>query len=108
MAHGLLAHAPPTCVAVFPRDAAGGEEHGVDRGEVVVLGVKGEHEGKKEQVGKAEPARASDGFRAQQSEQADDPEQRVDRLQVEDLGQQEGQERRNDVFTFARAVAQEL
>ncbi len=34
--------------AVLPGDGAGGEEDGVDGGEVVVLGVEGEHEGEEE------------------------------------------------------------
>ena len=76
---------------MLPGDGAGGEEHGIDRGEVVVLCVQREHEEVEDEVGEAEPVRLADGLGAQQSDCAGDPKQSVDRAQVGELRKEEAE-----------------
>ena len=51
---GELAEGTPA--ALLPGDAAGGKEDGVDGGDVIILGVQGEHADEEEDEGEADPA----------------------------------------------------
>ena len=93
---------------MLPGDGASGEEYGIDRGEVVVLGVQREHEEIEDQVGEAEPARVADGLGAEQSDYAGDPKQSVDRTHVDELREEEAERAEGDVLVVDLTVVQEL
>ena len=56
----------PYSEAALPGDSPGGEEHWIDGGEIVVLGVQDEHEHVEDEEGQADPAAAGDRGRAEE------------------------------------------
>ena len=89
---------------MLPGDGAGGEEHGIDRGEEEVLCAQREHEEVEDEVGEAEPVRLADGLGAQQSDCAGDPKQSVDRAQVGELRKEEAEWAEDDVLVGASSL----
>jgi hypothetical protein len=93
---------------MLPGDAAGGEEDGVDRADVVVLGVHAHHHGEKDQVSETEPAPRLSLWIAQKPDEARDPDQRGKRVQIAQLGTEEWERGKFDVLVVKLTVAQEL
>jgi hypothetical protein len=98
----------PYSEAALPGDSPGGEEHWIDGGEIVVLGVQDEHEHVEDEEGQADPAAAGDRAGAQKRDDPGDPEQSVGGVHLQELSEEEAHRAEDDVLVSDLAVVEEL
>ena len=87
----------------FDHNSAAGEEHGIDREHVIVLGVRDFHQYEEDDKGQAEHAPAAV---AQKPDQPREPDRQQDRVHVDDLLLHERERAEHDVLAFAADVGQ--
>ena len=93
---GELAEGTPA--TLLPGEGSGRKEDGVDGGDVVGLGVEGEHADEEEDEGETDPA---PGRAAEQPDETGHPKEEGDGVESLDLGVEEGERAKHGVLTTA-------